>query len=181
MEKKESEGLQGIRRSGQERDLLPGSAKETWRLLRFCQTAVSFWSVCLIWRPMSFSEETGRRADILYLSKNPQNITQATINALEDRNRIVLIDSLQNLQDTCCLVTTTSHIAYAYAFYYQKPAIFFMPSFNSIDIDAPQFIMLQIIALFAHSLESLKEQVLFCMRDSSKGEEIAEFLGRSLI
>ena len=80
----------------------------------------------------------GRGADILYLSKNPQNLTQATINALEDRNRIVLIDSLQNLQDTCCLVTTTSHIAYAYAFYYQKPAIFFMPSFNSIDIDAPQ-------------------------------------------
>lgn len=123
----------------------------------------------------------GGGADILYLSKNPQNLTQATINALEDRNRIVLIDSLQNLQDTCCLVTTTSHIAYAYAFYYQKPAIFFMPSFNSIDIDAPQFIMLQIIALFAHSLKSLKEQVLFCMCDSSKGEEIAEFLGRSLI
>ena len=123
----------------------------------------------------------GAGADILYLSKNPQNLTQATINALEDRNRIVLIDSLQNLQDTCCLVTTTSHIAYAYAFFYQKPAIFFMPSFNSIDIDAPQFTMLRIIALFAHSLKSLKEQVLFCMRNSSKSEEIVEFLGRSLI
>ncbi|MDE6979231.1 MAG: hypothetical protein K2O85_06645 [Helicobacter sp.] len=120
-------------------------------------------------------------ADIFYLSKHPQNLTQATINALEDRHRIVLIDSLQNLQDTCCLVTTTSHIAYAYTFYYQKPAIFFMPSFNSINIDAPQFIILQIIALFAHSLNSLKEQVLFCMRDSSKSEEIAEFLGKSLI
>lgn len=128
-----------------------------------------------------FDSLGAKEPDILYLSKNPQNLTQATINALEDRNRIVLIDSLQNLQDTCCLVTTTSHIAYAYAFYYQKPVIFFLPAFNSIDIDAPQFTMLQIIALFAHSLKSLKEQVLFCMRDSSKGEEIAEFLGRSLI
>lgn len=123
----------------------------------------------------------GGGADILYLSKNPQNLTQATINALEDRNRIVLIDSLQNLQDTCCLVTTTSHIAYAYAFYYQKPVIFFLPAFKGIEADSPQFAVLHIFGIFAHSLKELKEKVLFCMQDSTPSKKISNFLARSLL
>lgn len=122
-----------------------------------------------------------REPDILYLSKNPQNLTQATINALEDRNRIVLIDSLQNLQDTCCLVTTTSHIAYAYAFYYQKPVIFFLPAFKGIEADSPQFAALHIFGIFAHSLKELKEKVLFCMQDSTPSKKISNFLARSLL
>lgn len=123
----------------------------------------------------------GGGADIFYLSKHPQNLTQAVLDSLHHRGRISCIDSLQNLQGTCCMVTTTSHIAYAYAFYYQKPVIFFLPAFKSVEVDSPQFAALNVFGIFAHSLESLKENVLFCARDSAPSEKIGDFLARSLL
>ncbi|MBD5166814.1 MAG: hypothetical protein HDT11_02360 [Helicobacter sp.] len=125
------------------------------------------------------SEDAG--VEICYLSKYPQNVTQAALDALHHTGRISRIDSLQNLQDTCCMVTTTSHIAYAYAFYYQKPVIFFLPAFSGITLDSPQFAVLNIFGIFAHSLESLREKVLFCVHDSTPSQKIGDFLARSLL
>lgn len=119
--------------------------------------------------------------DILYLSQCPQNLTQTVLDSLHHRGRISCIDSLQNLQDTCCMVTTTSYIAYAYTFFYQKPVIFFLPAFKSIEVNSPQFAALNVFGIFAHSLESLKENVLFCARDSAPSKKITDFLSRSLL
>ncbi|RAX57502.1 hypothetical protein CCZ01_05830 [Helicobacter monodelphidis] len=115
------------------------------------------------------------KALFLVPEQTPKEQTEATLLGL-DGYPIEKIDSLQEAKDCFCMVTDYSNVSYAFAFFYKKPVIFFLPAFLHIDARSDQFAVLHVFGRFVFSMEKLHEMISGLYTSRGYDADIEKFL-----